>query len=346
MWDRVKGLAEVEEHLGIQTCFYNGMDAYAKAWLDLVFPIYICVIVGFLVYISGNSVTVTKLLGSSSVPVLATLFLLSYAKVLRTIIAALSLTVLHYPHKNVVVWILDANVLLAKYIPFALVAMFFLLFLFIPYTLLLLLGQWLQTKSHLRLLFWVNNPKVKAILDTYHAPYNPKHRYWTGLLLLVRCALFLVFAFNISANDSVNLLVISSTAFGIFIWFALSGMIYKKWYLNALELSFILNLGILAAATYHVKLSGGSQAAVTYTSVGIAFLSFLGLITYHVYVRTKSKVQCIQRGHQLQHKNGKCEDNHNPGNLEHPYCGTLNNNVTCTEVVLCELRSPLDLLAK
>ena len=287
--------------LGIQTCFYNGMDAYAKAWLDLVFPIYICVIVGFLVYISGNSVTVTKLLGSSSVPVLATLFLLSYAKVLRTIIAALSLTVLHYPHKNVVVWILDANVLLAKYIPFALVAMFFLLFLFIPYTLLLLLGQWLQTKSHLRLLFWVNNPKVKAILDTYHAPYNPKHRYWTGLLLLVRCALFLVFAFNISANDSVNLLVISSTAFGIFIWFALSGMVYKKWYLNALELSFILNLGILAAATYHVKLSGGSQAAVTYTSVGIAFLSFLGLITYHVYVRTKSKVQCIQRGHQLQH---------------------------------------------
>ena len=35
---------------------------------------------------------ITKLLGSSPVPVLATLFLLSYAKVLSTIIAALSLT--------------------------------------------------------------------------------------------------------------------------------------------------------------------------------------------------------------------------------------------------------------
>ena len=212
---------------------------HSQSMAGFGFPIYICVIVGFLVYISGNSVIVTKLLGSSPVPVLATLFLLSYAKVLRTIIAALSLTVLHYPHKNVMVWIHDVNVSLSKYIPLALVAMFFLFFLFIPYTLLLLLGQWLQTKSHLHILSWVKSPKLKAVLDTYHAPYKPKHRYWTGLLLLVRCALFLVFAFNISGNDSVNLLVISSATFGIIVGFALSGMVYKKWYLNALELLFM-----------------------------------------------------------------------------------------------------------
>ena len=92
--------------LGIQTCFYryNRMDAYAKTWSDLVFPVYIWVIVGFLVYISSRSVIVTKLLGSSPVPVLATFFLLSYAKLLRTMIAALTLTVLHYPDKNVVVY--------------------------------------------------------------------------------------------------------------------------------------------------------------------------------------------------------------------------------------------------
>ena len=183
--------------VGIQTCFYNGMDVYAKTWLGFVFPVYIWVIVGLLVYFSHHSVTVTKLLGSSPVPVLATLFLLSYAKVLHTIIAALSLTILHYPDKDVVVWFHDANVSLAKYIPLALVALIFLLFLFLPYTLLLLLGQWLQTKSHLRLLCWVRSPKVKAVLDTYHAPYKLKHWYWTGLLLLLHCALFLVFAFNI-----------------------------------------------------------------------------------------------------------------------------------------------------
>jgi len=30
--------------LGIQTCFYNGMDAYAKTWLQFAFPIYIWLI--------------------------------------------------------------------------------------------------------------------------------------------------------------------------------------------------------------------------------------------------------------------------------------------------------------
>ena len=331
--------------LGIQTCFYNGMDAYAKTWLDLVFPVYIWVLVGFLVYISDHSVIVTKLLGSSPVPVLATLFLLSYAKILHTIIAALSLTVLHYPHKNVMVWIHDANVSLAKYIPLALVAVLFLLFLFLPYTLLLLLGQWLQTKSHLCLLSWVKNPKLKAILDTYYAPYKPKHRYWTGLLLLVRCALFLVFAFNISGNDSVNLLVISSATFGILVWFILSGVVYKSWWLNALEVSFILNLGILAAATYHVILSGESRAAVAYTSVGIAFLTSVGIVTYHIYMRIKSKVEYIQRGYQLLHRNRnsheRCEEN--GPNLEHQ-CAVTPSIVTHTEVNLRELRSPLDLL--
>ena len=326
--------------LGIQTCFYNGMDAYAKTWLDLVFPVYIWVIVGFLVYISHRSVTVTKLLGSSPVPVLATLFLLSYAKVLRTIIAALSLTVLHYPHKNVMVWIHDANTL-EKYIPLALAALLFLLFLFLPYTLLLLLGQWLQTKSHLHLLSWVKSPKLKAILDAYHAPYKPKHRYWTGLLLFIRCALFLVFAFNISCNDSVNLLVISSTTSGIFIWFALSGMVYKSWYLNALELSFILNLGILAVTTIYVKVSGGSQAAVAYTSVGIAFFTFVGIVTYHIYLQIKPKIHNIL----CHHENRKCHENRevDPGNLEHQ-CGVTPNIVTHTEVNLRELQSPLDLL--
>ena len=315
------------------------MDAYAKTWLDLVFPVYIWSIVGFLVYISNRSVTITKLLGSNPVPVLATLFLLSYAKLLRTIIAALSLTVLHYPHKNVVVWIHDANVSLAKYIPLALVAMLFLLFLFLPYTLLLLLGQWLRTKSHLFLLSWVRNPKLKAILDTYHAPYKPKHRYWTGLLLLVRCALFLVFAFNISGNDSVILFVISSATFGIFVWLTFSGVVYKSWYLNVLEVSFILNLGILAVATIYVNQSGGSQAAVAYISVGIAFLSFVGIVTYHIYLRIKSKVH----NRLCHHESGKCHEKHlnNLDNLEHQ-CGVTPNIVTHTEVNLRELRSPLD----
>ena len=55
------------------------------------------------------------------------------------------------------VWLYDAsiNYLSGKHIPLFLVAMCFL-FLFLPYTLLLLFGQWLQAVSHLRLFAWVN----------------------------------------------------------------------------------------------------------------------------------------------------------------------------------------------
>ena len=332
---------------GIQTCFYNGMDAYAKTWLEMVFPVYIWGIVGFLMYISNHSITVTKYLGSSPVPVLASLFFLSYAKVLRTIISALSLTILHYPDKDVVVWIHDANVSMAKYIPLALVALFFLLFLFLPYTLLLLLGHWLQSKSHLRILSWVNNTKLKAILDAYHAPYQLQHRYWTGMLLLIRCVLFLIFAFNVSGDDSINTLVISLATSAIFAWFTLCGMVYKSWHLNAIEVSFILNLGILAAVTHHANQSGGNQAAVACTSVGVASLTFVGIVIYHIYKRIKSKMPCTQGNHQFQCRSRMChtkyENNTNPRNLEY-HSEQTPNEITHTVVDLCELRSPLNLL--
>ena len=163
--------------LGIQTCFYDGMDTYARTWLQFVFPVYIWGMVGFLVFISDRSTTATKLLGSSPVPVLATLFFLSYGKILRTIIAVLSFTVLHYPHSSEVAWAQDPNISMLKYIPLVVIALLFLLLLFVPYTLLLLVGQWLQPVSHFRILSWASSPRLKAILDSYHAPYKPEHRY-------------------------------------------------------------------------------------------------------------------------------------------------------------------------
>ena len=159
--------------------------------------------------------------------------------------------------------------------------------------------------------------------------------------LFAACALFLVFAFNITGNDSCNLLAISSNCFWdfhmvCFVWKSL-----QSWCMNGLELSFILNLGICAAANYHMKLSGGSQGAA-YTSVGIAFLNFLGIVTYPHLHANQIKSAVVQRVHQLQHKNekcyGKCEDEYNQGNLEHPYRVIPNKIVTCTEVN-CDLHS-------
>ena len=76
--------------IGIETCLYRGMTAYANTWLQFVFPVYIWLLVLIMIYSSRYSVTASKLIGRNAVSVLATLFLLSYAKLLRTIIAVVS----------------------------------------------------------------------------------------------------------------------------------------------------------------------------------------------------------------------------------------------------------------
>ena len=73
--------------LGIEVCFFDGLDGYWKAWLQFVFPGYL-----FLLIIIGcrYSVRLSRLCGSNAVPALATLFLMSYTKTLQTVTKCIS----------------------------------------------------------------------------------------------------------------------------------------------------------------------------------------------------------------------------------------------------------------
>ena len=272
---------------GFETCFYNGMDGYSKLWLQLVFPVYICMLVGLIILVSHYSRRFAKLLGNNPVSVLATLILLSYTKILRTLIAAIYITYLEYPTYNRGVWLYDANIdyLSGKHIPLFLVAVLVFLFLFLPYTLLLLFGQWLQAISHLRLFSWVNSARLKPFMDSYHAPYKAKHRYWPGLLLVLRFVLLLVFALNPQQDPNINLLAIQVGTGILIVWAWVSGGVYKNWCLDTLEGSFALNLIILAAATmytYHVSRQDGTQLAVGYISVSIALAIFITILAFQL----------------------------------------------------------------
>ena len=269
--------------LGIETCFFNGMDAYVKTWLQFLFPLYVWALIGVIILSSYYSGRVAKVFGRNPMAVLATLFLLSYAKLLRTVIAALSLTYLEYPsNSQIAVWLYDGNIryFSAKHIPLFTAAMVYLIFLFLPYTTLLIFGQWFQAKSHFKIFSCINNRYVKPFLDAYHAPYTDKHRYWTGLMLLLRLVLFLISAVNVLGDPSVNLLAVGSTT-GAILPIILSSTIYKTWILGLLETSFFLNLVILCLASLYVRSTGGNQNAVTSTSVGIAFATFIGIVIYH-----------------------------------------------------------------
>ena len=276
-------IAWINLDFGIETCFYDRMDAYSKTWLQFVFPVYIWVLVVLMILVSHYSKRFASMLGNNPVSVLASLILLSYAKILRTLIATFYFTKLEYPIYKRRVWLYDANIdyLVGKHISLFLVAVlvFFLLF---PYTLLLLFGQWLQAISYLKLFSWVNSARLKPFIDSYHAPYKPKHRYWPGLLLMLRFVLLLVFALNPQQDPNINLLAILLGVGALQLWAWVSGGVYKNWCLDALEGLFALNLIMLAAATYYVEVSKGNKLAVGHTSVSIALVMFIGILTYHI----------------------------------------------------------------
>ena len=269
---------------GFEVCFYSGMDTYSKAWLQFVFPAYIWLIAFLMIVSSHYSTTAAKFIGRNAVKVLATLFLLSFAKLQRTIIAALSFTFLNFlDGSRKKVWVYDGNIdyLEGRHIPLFLAGLLAFIFLLLPYTLVLTFVQYLRRRTGTRMLFWVR--RLKPFFDAYTGPYKDKYSFWVGLLLLVRSSLFLVFAFNALGDPALNLLAITLTGFLLVILMQSTFHgVYKKWPPNTLESLSFLNLGTLALATLYVSKAGGNQTALVCISVSIAFLTFVAILFYHM----------------------------------------------------------------
>ena len=274
--------------LGVETCFYNGMDTYTRTWLQFAFSLYVWLLCGCIVFISSKSYRMSKVLGKNPVAVLATLFLLSYTKLLHTAFAALSFTTLSYPQHNKMVWLYDGNIqyLHGRHIPLFVVGLATLLFC-LPYALLLLTSQWLRAWSNCRLFHWVNSHRVKFLLDVHDAPFKTKHYYWTGLLLLTRLVLYLVDAVNVLGNGNVNLLATCIVVAALSVWMVVFEQPYKSRLLGAIEALFLLNVLILSVSTLYIRLAQGSQGALAYTSIAISLTVFVAILLLHGYRQIK-----------------------------------------------------------
>ena len=121
-------------------------------------------------------------------------------------------------------------------------------------------------------------------MDTYHSPYTPRHRYWTGLLLIARAILFLISAINFSGDPRVTLLSTIIIVSLLFFYKALFNIrIYKNWLISAMETLVYLNIVIFATFTWYTFDTNRNQSAVAHTSVGIVFIMLVFVIAYHVY---------------------------------------------------------------
>ena len=272
--------------LGIETCFFDGLDGYWKTWLQFVFPVYIWLLIGAIIVGSHYSSRVCRLCGNNAVPVLATLILMSYTKLLQNVTKSLMSSTINCEGVKLKVWSVDGNIdyLSPKHIPLFVTAMFFLI-VGLVYTGLVFTAQWLQRYSG-KCCKSLRDPvvKLKPLIDAYTGPYKDKYRFWTGLLLIVRLILTPVFSYTTNTMPQINNYII---AFISAVALYLSRSVYRHNVLNALEAFYFLSLGILTllnAYCNHVGLNTDVKLIMTIVSVSMCLATFTGSVLIHLYI--------------------------------------------------------------
>lgn len=291
-----KFISVVNMGTGAEACFYDGMSTYTLSWVLFVFPCYIWLLSITIIAVSHYSSRISKWLGRNPVQVLATLFLLSYSSLLEITIttSAFAFTRVSSASKDRVqyVWFLDGNVpyMSTKHALLFVATMMLLLFVCIPYTLILLLVQWLQRYSHKWILRWVL--KVKPFIDAHTGPYKDKHRYWTGLLLVVRAGIFFLCTLNSWTNNLVNAALVIVVSVCLILYLILIRGVYKSRLLNIIEVAFLFNLCCLSTSCFLDLMFNISSVNISlyvaYLSVGTAFIYTCLVVIYHVYLRIDS----------------------------------------------------------
>ena len=294
------------------------MDAYGRTWLQYLFPVYIWIITIFVIVASWYSTIAAKILlnGRNAVAVLATLLLLSYTKLQRTVLESWSFTLIHNDNgSSFPVWLYDGNVPFfgQKHAALFMVALVAAVAFLLPFT-FIILGEKLLLAKCGRV---VTKFKLKPFLDAYHGAYETNYRWWTGFMLLVRSALILAFTANVLGNPELNLLLVIITCSGVLTFRWNLGRIYKQRIVNLIESFYLQNLILLALSTIYISHNSDSplrdQNIASYLLVGSAFLVFLIIAGYHIFMQMKafknSPHWCVKK---------KRVNESLPGSLEEP----------------------------
>ena len=286
-----KFIAVVNMATGTETCFYNGMTTYTKSWILFVFPCYIWLLSFAIITVCHFSSKASKLFGRNPVQVLATLFLFLYGNLLEITIttSAFSFSRISTANNHQVqyVWLLDGNIpyMSKKHALLFVATMSLLLFVCVPYTMVLITVQWLQRYSHKRILRWVL--KLKPFIDAHMGPYKDKHRYWTGFLLVVRAGIFFLCTLNSIKLVNAALVIVISVC--LMFYLLLVQGVYKSRLLNVIEIMFLFNLCALSTSCFFDVLFNSQNQkfslSVAYLSVGSAFIYTCIILVYHTALR-------------------------------------------------------------
>ena len=271
--------------LGFELCFYNGMSQLAKTGLQFVFPVYLWLLMLIIIFMAKRYFRDQKLSSYPALPVLATLTLLSYLKILRTIIRALSYTtVVSSSQDNIFLWQPDPTVhyLTGHHITLFVIAIVFLLIFILPFVICFTFPSFVLRSKWLSSFF--------PMFDSFVAPYKVKYRYWFGLRSVLLLYLSGMEAIIFSFPEA--LLLSSIITVGVFM--CMQGYIqpYKTTLNNTVELLFIGIFFLVATVTLYLYPTtyGFEKVNIVVKVIGyFSFLMFCMLVIYHVYLATRHK---------------------------------------------------------
>ena len=176
--------------VGIEMCFFDGMDEFAKTVLSFAFPVYLISLVVLIIVVSKciNMHKINKLIGPRITPVLATVIFLSYTMLADSVLKSLLFTRLCSTDGGCTpVWLLDGSLKYfssPKHIILACIALTILFVLLIPITLIAVIGDLFRR--------CISNRWYMNFLDTFHSSYRFRWGFWMGVRLVVRIVLLLL----------------------------------------------------------------------------------------------------------------------------------------------------------
>ena len=190
-----------------------------------------------------------------------------------------------YPNNTSnVLWLLDASV---KYLKGKHIALFFVatVIFIAKFFFVLLLLSW-QLILHASILKLSKNTRIHFFVDCYFAPYTPKFRFWTGLLLLTRVIIYIVFTFNniIFDDPAIDLIAVGIVITClILLKVLLRGKIYLKVSTELLETACYFTILLFTIISFLSLKSLWRQRVFAQFSVGIMFVMFFVVFLYHTY---------------------------------------------------------------
>ena len=274
--------------LGLSVCLYNGLTALIKTALQFIFPVYLWLIVLILVIISKRSGFFANLTIHSSIQVMATLFYLSFAKLLLTVIDIFIPVFVQTPHGEFTVWYVDGNIPYLRnsgHVALFITAIITSICYLLPFLLWTTCGSLLARR--LRCI-----KKRRNLIDAYQGQYRDGWGWWFGARLWLLVCSYISYALLRGNNPSL-LLLLHLVFLAPFTFIQVYYKPYRGKWVNILESVILIDLLLLEFITLYGQLRLDVSITQPYISVLIllVLLILISLIGWHcIRYMTRYKV--------------------------------------------------------